>query len=65
MVGAAATGNRAVTVSFSQPMNNAATDPANYQVTSPGGATGVTFLGVTAARFIGSDRTAVELTTLS
>ena len=65
VVGAVATSNRAVTVSFSQPMNNAATDPANYQVTHPGGTTGVTFLGVTAARFIGSDRRAVELTTLS
>src|SRR5207248_2278146 len=68
VVGAISTGNRTLVVTFSQPMNNQALIPANYSVTqrtpgSPGAEVGG--VHVVAARFADTDRTAVELTTLS
>lgn len=66
LAGAIATGNRTVRLSFSQPMNNSALDPANYQITQPNGVVGgVTLLAATSARFVDGDRSIVELTTLS
>ena len=64
VVGAVSHGNRTVVVAFSQPMNNAATDPTNYEIAQIDAAgNSIASLSVTSVRFIGVDRTAVELTT--
>ncbi len=64
VVGANATSNTTVVVSFSNPMNNSAVNPANYSVVQSGGG-GTARLNITGARFLSNDRMAVELTTLS
>jgi len=66
VVGAVSTGNQKLIVSFSQPMNNAATNPANYQVAQVNAAgTNIAGLGVLSATFVGTDRTTIELATIS
>jgi hypothetical protein len=68
VVGAISTGNRTLVVTFSQPMNNQAVNPANYSVTQRAVGSPAAEVGgfrVVSARFASDDRTAVELTTLS
>jgi Bacterial TSP3 repeat/Clostridial binary toxin B/anthrax toxin PA Ca-binding domain len=65
VVGANSTGNGKVIVSFSNPMNSSALNPANYSIVQSGGTAGTAHLNVTSAKFASDDRTAVELSTLS
>ncbi len=65
VVGAASAGNTAVRVAFSEPMADAAADPANYTVGQVSFNPDAGRLGVLAARFVGADRRVVELTTES
>jgi hypothetical protein len=65
VVGAISASNSKLIVTFSQPMNNSATNPGNCQITQQGGTSGVASLKVLSAKFLGDDRSTVELTTLS
>ena len=64
VVGANATSNTTVVVSFSNPMNNSAVDPANYSIVQSAGG-GTARLNIISTRFVSNDRKGVELTTLS
>lgn len=62
---AASTGNTRVIVQFSKPMGDNAADPARYTIVQPVVNPEVGAVGVIAARFAGSDRLNIELTTRS
>ncbi|MCA9092620.1 MAG: hypothetical protein KDA68_03985 [Planctomycetaceae bacterium] len=64
VVGAVSTANNKLVVSFSQPMNSSAINAANYAISQSSGG-GVSALTVLSARFVNSDHSSVELTTLS
>lgn len=65
VVGAASTSNTTVVVTFSKAMSDDAINASNYVVVQQYVNSEVGFLSVVSARFLGTDRTAVELTTRS
>ncbi len=65
VVGVISTGNRQVKVSFSEPMNNDAIDPANYSIIQENPDANDSQLSIIDAQFADNTRTIVELTTMS
>jgi cysteine-rich repeat protein len=65
VVGAASTSNTTVIVTFSKAMSDDAIASGNYAIVQANVNAEVGYLGVVSARFLGDDRTAVELTTRS
>jgi cysteine-rich repeat protein len=63
--GAASTSNTTVVVTFSKAMSDDALNASNYAIVQVNVNPEVGYLGVISARFLGDDRTAVELTTRS
>ncbi|MGH9280732.1 MAG: hypothetical protein ACRD12_21910 [Acidimicrobiales bacterium] len=65
VVSAGSTGNKSVTVQFSKPMSDNAIDPSHYAIVQVVVHPEVGALGVDAAKFVGTDRLSVQLTTKS
>lgn len=65
VVSAGSTGNKSVTVQFSKPMSDDAIDPSHYAIVQVVVHPEVGALGVDAAKFVGTDRLSVQLTTKS
>jgi hypothetical protein len=65
VLGAVSTRNTGVLVSFSRMMGGSAVQPENYMIGQVNVVPEAGRLIVTSARFVGMDRTAIELTTLS
>ena len=65
VVAASSTSNTTVTVVFNKAMGDSAEEAGNYLIVQSNVVPEAGALGVTGARFLGPDRTAVEVTTLS